>query len=156
MDVAFSQDSQSIVTASRDGTARIWRVKDGAERVILRGEGAIVSSAAFSPNASYVVTASSQNRTVRLWDASSGQQIAVLADSDKAGVKTALTRAAFSFDGTRIAVISGEENVKVIRVFPTPQDLIDYARSAVPRELTPCERKRFFLPVVGEAGDCPG
>jgi WD40 repeat protein len=113
-----------------------------------------VSSAAFSPNASYVVTASSQNRTVRLWDTNSGQQIAVLADSGKAGVETALTRAAFSLDGTRIAVISGEESVRVFRVFPTPQELINYAHSVVPRELTSCERKRYFLPVQGAVGDC--
>ncbi|CAN5394177.1 adenylate/guanylate cyclase domain-containing protein [soil metagenome] len=157
VDVAFSQDSQSIVTASRDGTARIWRVKDGAGQAILRGDGARVSSAAFSPNTSYVVTASSQNRTVRLWDTRSGQQIAVLADQPgKAGVKAGLTRAAFSSDGTRIAVLSGEENVRVIRAFPTLQSLIDYAHNIVPRELTPCERKRYFLRVVGEVGDCSG
>ena len=35
------------------------------------------------------------------------------------------------------------------------QAMIDHARSVVPRVLTPCERKRFFLPVEGEVGDCP-
>ena len=66
------------------------------------------------------------------------------------------TRAEFSPDGTRIVIVSGEENARIVRVFPTPRDLIDYAHSVVPRSLTPCERKRFFLPVEGGAGDCRG
>jgi hypothetical protein len=32
--------------------------------------------------------------------------------------------------------------------------LIDYAKSVVPRKLTPCQRKRFFLPVEGDVGEC--
>jgi hypothetical protein len=33
--------------------------------------------------------------------------------------------------------------------------LIDHARSLVPRELTACERKRFFLPAESDVDDCP-
>jgi hypothetical protein len=33
--------------------------------------------------------------------------------------------------------------------------LIDHARSIVPRQLTACERKRFFLPAESGVGDCP-
>jgi hypothetical protein len=40
-------------------------------------------------------------------------------------------------------------------VFKTTQDLIDHARSIVPRQLTACERKRFFLPAQSNVGDCP-
>jgi WD40 repeat protein len=155
-DVAFSQDGQSVVTASRDRTARIWRVRDGTGQMVLRGHAGGVSSAAFSPNGSYVVTASSQDRSVRLWDAKSGLEIAVLASQRDAGItKPAPTRTMFSPDGTQVAVVAGDEDVRLIRVFPTTQDLIDYAHRIVPRELTPCERKRFFLPVEGDAGECP-
>lgn len=155
-DVAFSEDGQSIVTASRDRTARIWRVKDGAELVILKGYRAGVSSAAFNPTGSSVVTTSSRDRTVRFFEVKSGREIAVLADQrDAADVKPALTHSAFSSDGSRNAVVSGDENARTIRVFPMPEDLIDQPRRVVPRELTSCERKRFFLPVAGEVGDCP-
>jgi WD40 repeat protein len=155
-DVAFSQDGRSIVTASRDRTARIWNVADGTERVILRGHTGGVNHAAFSPNALHVVTVSSQDRSVRLWDAKSGREIAVLASQeDAADTNTAPTSATFTSDGTKIAVVSGDENVRIIRVFPTPQDLIDYAHRVVPRQLTPCERRRFFLPVEGDVSDCP-
>jgi hypothetical protein len=54
-----------------------------------------------------------------------------------------------------IAIIGGEESVRIVRAFPTPHDLIDYAHSIVPRGLTPCERRRFFLPVEGEVANCP-
>jgi len=43
----------------------------------------------------------------------------------------------------------------VTRVFPTLQDLIDFAKQTVPRELTACERNRFFLTVEGDVRDCP-
>ena len=63
--------------------------------------------------------------------------------------------ATFSPDGTRLVRVSGDNNARIVPVFPTTQALIDHARSVMPRELTPCERKRFFLPVEGEVEDCP-
>jgi WD40 repeat protein len=153
--VAFSPDGRSLLTASRDGTVRIWNVPDGTEQVVLRGHSGDVSSAQFSPTGQYVVTASSRDRTVRLWAAQSGREISVLASPDEETARPRLTRAAFNSDGTRVAIISSEESVRVIGVFPSLQDLIAYAKHVVPRELTACERRRFFLPVEHEAGDCP-
>src|SRR5262249_49881058 len=48
---------QRIVTASADGTARIWSA-DGAELAILKGHTHTVYSAAWSPDGQRVVTAS--------------------------------------------------------------------------------------------------
>ncbi len=45
--------------------------------------------------------------------------------------------------------------MRAFNAYPTTQALIDHARAIVPRELSPCERKRFFLPVEGEVGDWP-
>jgi WD40 repeat protein len=155
-DVAFSPDSKSLVTASRDGTVRIWSIEAGAELAVLRGHAGSVTRAAFSPSGLYVVTASPQDRTVRLWSAASGREIAILAGQETMGnVEPATTLAAFNSDGTQIAVVFGDKVARIIRVFPTPQELIDYAWTVVPRELTPCERKRFFLPVEGDVGECP-
>lgn len=153
--VSFSHDGQFVLTASRDGTVGIWSVPDGTEQVVLRGHSGGVSSAQFSPGGQYVVTASSQDRTVRLWAAHSGREIKVLASPDEKAARPALTRASFNSDGTSIAIVSKEKSVRVIGVFPTLQDLIAYARQTVPRELTACERRRYFLPVEGEVGDCP-
>lgn len=154
--VSFSPDGQSLMTASGDGTVRIWSVSGGREMAVLRGHGGAVGSAQFSPSGLYVVTASSEDRTVRLWATQSGRQIAVLASQDEATVRPGLTRAAFSSDGTQIAIVSGQERVRIVRVFQTPKDLIDFARRTVPRELTPCERRSFFLPEDPAIGTCPG
>ncbi|QIG51001.1 AAA family ATPase [Nordella sp. HKS 07] len=154
-EVAFSQDGRSLLTASRDGSVRIWNVPDGREKAVLRGHRG-VTSAQFSPNGLYVVTVSSQNRTVRLWAANSGHEIAVLASDSGGPNRLAPMRAIFNSEGTRIAIVSGEEDVQIVRVFQTPKDLINFAKSIVPRELTLCERRRFFLPVKGDVGDCPG
>ena len=153
--VSFSQDGQSALTASRDGTVRIWNIPDGAERMVLSGHGGGVNSAQFSASGLYVVTASFQDRTVRLWAAQSGRQMAVLASPDDENKRPAPTRAVFNSDGTRVVIVPFKQNPRVIRVFPTPEDLIDFAKQTVPRDLTACERRRFFLPVEGDASDCP-
>jgi WD40 repeat protein len=150
-DVAFSNDGQSIVTASHDRTARTWRVSDGANLFVLKGHAGGVTNAAFSPNGSYITTASSQDRTVKLWDARSGREIVELAGKEN---RPASTSASFDSSGKHIAVVAGDRNVRLTRAFETMQDMIDYARKIVPRELTPCERRRFFLPVATGTDDC--
>ena len=123
---------------------------------MLKGHSGAVNSAQFSPNGRYVLTASTQDGTARLWAAQTGREMAVLASPEEENKRPAPTRAAFNSDGTRVVIVSYGEGVRVIRVFQTPQDLIDFAKQTVPRELTACERRRFFLPVEGEVGDCPG
>ncbi|TIS11772.1 MAG: hypothetical protein E5X07_40420, partial [Mesorhizobium sp.] len=105
---------------------RIWSVAGGLERAVLRGHSGAVDSAQFSPNGLYVVTASSKDRTVRLWATQSGRQIAVLGSHDEATILLGFTRAAFSSDGTRVAIVSGEKDVRILRVFQTSRDLIDF------------------------------
>jgi WD40 repeat protein/class 3 adenylate cyclase len=153
--VEFSPDGLSLVTASRDGTARIWSASDGTQKVVLRGHRGVVDSARFSPNGAYILTMSSQDGTVRLWATQSGRELAVLANPDEKTKGPTLRRAAFNSDGTRIAIVSGKESVQIVRAFPTSRDLIAYAKSIVQRKLTPCERRRFFLPVEGVVADCP-
>lgn len=155
-DVAFSPDSRSIVTSSRDGMARIWSIPDGLQRGALRRQGEDPGYVAFSANGAYIVTASSSNRSARLWDAASGREVAVLADQrGTTGTRSIALQPAVSPDGTRIAVASGYRTVQIIRVFSTLDEIIAFAHRSVPRDLTPCERRRFFLPVEGEAAGCP-
>jgi WD40 repeat protein len=51
----------------RDGTARLWDAKSGKPSALLLGHDGAVMSAAFSPDAKTVVTAS-RDKTARLWD----------------------------------------------------------------------------------------
>src|SRR5262249_14941964 len=64
---AFSDDDKQLVTASYDGTARIWDAKGGKEIAVLKGHTGFVTSAVFSGDSKRVVTASWDN-TARIWD----------------------------------------------------------------------------------------
>src|SRR5262249_26051295 len=54
------------VTASRDGTARVWQADGSGTPVTLKGHNESVHSAAFSPDGQRVVTTSFDG-TARVW-----------------------------------------------------------------------------------------
>ena len=68
---AYSRDGGRIVTASTDGTARIWNAATGQALWTLTGHHGPVNGAAFSPDGQTVATVA--DKTVRLWDAQTGQ-----------------------------------------------------------------------------------
>ena len=114
-----------------------WRA--ARSRRCCEGHEDWVSSAAFSPDGTSWRPPPGID-TARLWDVASGKELAVLE-----GHEDAVNSAAFSPDGTRVATASEDGTARIWRVFPTTQELIDYARSIVPRQLTPEQRKQFFL-----------
>jgi WD40 repeat protein len=61
----FSPDGTRILTASDDGTARVWH-PDGGLLTTLEGHNDGVRSAVFSPDGTRILTASNDN-TARLW-----------------------------------------------------------------------------------------
>jgi Tol biopolymer transport system component len=77
------------------------------ERKILRGHEDSLSSAAFSPDGTRIVTAS-RDKTARLWDVETGQEIAVMR-----GHEDSVWNASFSPDGTRIVTASGDKTARL-------------------------------------------
>jgi WD40 repeat protein len=63
---AFSSDGKTIVSASGDGTARLWEAATGQELRRLQGHIVAVTFAAFSRDGKQIVTASLDS-TARLW-----------------------------------------------------------------------------------------
>lgn len=105
--LAFSPDGARLVTASADGSARLWDAATGLERAALLGHTKPVLTACFSPDGTRVLTASA-DRTARLWDAASGAPLAVL-DKHRSWVYSAV----FSPDGRRIVTASGDHRARV-------------------------------------------
>jgi WD40 repeat protein len=66
-DATASSDGELLVSASSDGTARLWSTRSGAPIATLRGHSGSVTRASFSPDGQRVLTASSDG-TVREWE----------------------------------------------------------------------------------------
>jgi WD40 repeat protein len=65
--VNFSPDTRFLITASNDGTARLYQTFTGELIDILVDLDGSINVAEFSPNGDYVVTAGT-NSTVKLWN----------------------------------------------------------------------------------------
>jgi uncharacterized membrane-anchored protein YhcB (DUF1043 family) len=104
IDLALPADK---TRASPAAAALATAVSQENWRFALAGHRSYVSSAAFSPDGSRIVTAS-LDRTARIWDAASGKEIAVLRGHD--GL---LRSAAFSPDGSRIVTASYDKTARI-------------------------------------------
>jgi WD40 repeat protein/serine/threonine protein kinase/tetratricopeptide (TPR) repeat protein len=102
--VAFSPESERIVTAGGDKTARVWDAATGALQVELTERTGDVYCAAFSPDGTQIVTGS--GGLVKLWDARTGK---ALRDWKARGI----TRVAFSPDSGRILTGGLDQAVRV-------------------------------------------
>jgi WD40 repeat protein len=101
----FSPDGGHIVTASGDGTARLWD-RDGKPLAVLQGHTHAVTSAVFAPDGGRILTAS-RDGTARLWDRD-GNPLATLN-----GHTAAVWTAGFAPDGGRILTASLDRTARL-------------------------------------------
>ena len=99
---SFSNDGKTIVVGREDGTVKLLRL-DGAELQTLQGGGKIVS---YSPNGEIIASASSNNNTVKLWNADGKELLSLL------GSSYPITSFIFSPDGKTL--IAGNANGNII------------------------------------------
>ncbi len=66
--MAFNPDGSRIVTASGDGTVKLWDANNGTDVLTLKGHTDAVRTAFFSPDGDRIVSGSDDG-TVRIWDA---------------------------------------------------------------------------------------
>ena len=105
--VAFSADGRRLLTASADGTARIWDQRTGGPLTEPMKHDSSVRFAAFSPDGSRVVTAT-KVRAVQIWDAHIGKPLTAPMLHDDV-----VNTARFSPDGRRIVTASDDKTARV-------------------------------------------
>jgi eukaryotic-like serine/threonine-protein kinase len=108
--VAFSPDGRTAVTASPDGTARLWDGRTGEPRgAPLHHEGGVMQ-AAFSPDSRHVITAS-LDQTARLWEVDDGRP-----SGAPLRHRGPVRSVAFSPDGRRVLTGSNDGTAQIWEV----------------------------------------
>jgi len=105
--LAFSLDSQTLASASGDGTVKLWRVSDGALLATLEGHEGPVWGVTYSPDGQ-VLASASDDHTIKLWDARNGALLNTLT-----GHTDAVWTVAFSPDGSMLASASVDTTIKL-------------------------------------------
>ena len=123
--VAFSPDGKTVLTGSRDGTARLWDLK-GNLITLFSGHEQEIYSVGFSPDGKTILTGSLDN-TARLWDLQ-GNTLQIFRGHDGAVV-----RVAFSPDGKTILTGSFD---KTARIWDIKMPFEMFIKSAPIKKLT--------------------
>lgn len=106
LQVVFSPDGKSIVSASADRSMILWDTATGTIVHRYFGHTATVNSAAFSPDGNHILSAS-QDRILMMWDATKGARLGAFV-----GHTNQVYRVAISPDGK--TALSGAADTTVI------------------------------------------
>ena len=132
----LSPGGDAILSASWDGSAKVWQLTDGAMQLQLAEQSGRILDAIFSPDGRQIVTAS-EDDAIQIWDRVSGTQLWSMEV-----VLTNLAQLAFSPNGTYLAVTTDNSPV---RLYVMDIDLLlKLAADQMTRQLTHAECKRFF------------
>ena len=116
VDLSFSPDGLSLASAFSDGSVRVWDITSGQRKTTLTGHTGVVSSVDFSPDGLTLASASlnisvesaSWDKSIRLWDITSGQLKNTLT-----GHTGSVESVAFSPDGLTLASASGDDSIRL-------------------------------------------
>ncbi len=119
--VAFTPDSQRVVTGSDDHTLRLWQVSDGKRLATLTGHTDDVSAVAISPQDG-TIASGSKDYTIRLWNGQTGRFLKTLTNQG-----TIVGSLSFSPDGRYL--VSGVGSAPThchVWSIPDGQEIVTY------------------------------
>ncbi len=133
--VAFSSDGKTLASGSGESLKSsnnlicLWDVKSGERKTVLSGHTSPIVSVAFSPNGNTLASGSgksnflgsSSDNSIRLWDAKSGEQKAILT-----GHSSWVNSVAFSPDGETLASGSADNSIRLWETTVVRPDLYTY------------------------------
>jgi predicted Ser/Thr protein kinase len=126
-----SPEGRRLVTASMDGTARVWDTRTRQPVTPPMVHGSIVNHARFSPDGRRIVTSTSEQR-VRLWDATTG-----LALTDPLDAIAPVFSVRFSDNGREIIASDGQRwEIHHGNLFTPPSWLPELAEVLAGQRLT--------------------
>jgi WD40 repeat protein len=128
-DLAYSPDGRHLAGASRDQVI-VWDTATGRVVRRIKGHRVAVEGIAYSPDGRRLATASAYE-SVRLWDASTGQQLLCLSGNDHPFVDTIFTCVAFSPDGRLLA--AGHDTCVRVWDAASGQELFSLRYEPIPR-----------------------
>ena len=116
----FSSDGSIAVTASADGTLRVWETRTGVERFILRGHGVKVFGGSILPGDERLVSVSVDG-IVKIWNLTNGELVRSFGD-----MQPDIRGMAVSSNGERLATasLSGSVTVFTLTEDRTPRTML--------------------------------
>jgi WD40 repeat protein len=105
--VALTPDGARAISASQDGTLKLWDLAHGTELRTLSGHASWVRAVAVTPDGARAVSAS-EDRTLKLWDLDQGVELRTLAGHDNVVLAVAVTP-----DGKRAVSASHDQTLRV-------------------------------------------
>ncbi|ABW33191.1 WD-repeat protein (plasmid) [Acaryochloris marina MBIC11017] len=105
--VSISPDGQTVVSASRDHTLKVWDLATGEELRTLTGHTNFVRRVSISPCGQTVVSAS-RDKTLKVWDLETGRELRTLT-----GHTSSVTGVSISPDGQTVVSASSDNTLKV-------------------------------------------
>jgi WD40 repeat protein len=105
----FSPDGKYILSASEDGTVRMWEVETEKTIHLFKGHEGAVTACTFSPDGKYILSAS-RDGTLRLWDSSMDKEVIHWKN------ESSLTCCAFHPNGQQVMTADENGRIHFLRV----------------------------------------